>query len=137
MLRVASCEPLKAMKTVVKKPDLSTEFYTEEKCYIVELSNSADDPDLSIARARVEPGVTTRWHRLSNTGERYYILSGEGRVEIGDLPPQNVGPGDITIIPPQCRQRITNTGSEDLIFLALCTPRFSDDVYEDVDDELE
>ncbi len=122
------------MKESIKRQDLSGEFYTNEKCYIVELSNTPDDPDLSIARARVEPGVTTRWHRLSNTAERYYIIRGRGRVEVGNLPAQEVNPGDIAIIPPMCRQRITNIGSEDLIFLALCTPRFSNDVYEDIDD---
>jgi oxalate decarboxylase/phosphoglucose isomerase-like protein (cupin superfamily) len=33
-----------------------------------------------------------------------------------------------------CRQRITNTGVDDLVFLAICSPRFSQDVYEDVED---
>jgi hypothetical protein len=47
------------------------EFYTSERCYIIELSNTPDDPDVSIARARLEPGVTTRWHRLTDTAERY------------------------------------------------------------------
>jgi len=124
-----------AMKETVKPQDLSTEFYTAEKCYIAELSNTPDDPDASIARARVAPGVTTRWHRLSGTVERYYIVSGRGRVEVGKLPPHDVEAGDIALIPPMCRQRITNTGSEDLIFLAICTPRFSNDFYEDIEDE--
>lgn len=119
------------MKPSVIRPDLSTEFYTEEKCFIVELSNSTADEDLSIARARVAPGVTTRWHSLGTSGERYYILSGIGCVEIGDLPPQDVAEGDIVIIPPGCRQRIANTGRGDLEFLALCTPRFVAQDYED------
>ena len=125
------------MKETIKVLGSSPEFYTPEKCHITELSNSADDPDLSIARARVEPGVTTRWHRLRGTGERYFILQGTGRVEIGDLPPQDVKVGDIVIIPAQSRQRITNTGPSDLIFLALCTPRFKESAYEDVDDSPE
>lgn len=112
-----------------------TEFYIEERCYIVEYSNSDNDPDLSIAQARVEPGVTTHWHRLRGTTERYVILSGTGRVEVGDLPPRDVAHGDTVIIPPMVRQRITNTGDEDLIFLALCTPRFSDEVYEDLSED--
>src|SRR3546814_4640431 len=33
---------------------------TEERCFISEWSNHDDDPALSIARARVSPGVTTR-----------------------------------------------------------------------------
>lgn len=104
-----------------------------EGCFITELSNSADDPDVSIARARVEPGVTTRRHRLKGITERYYIVSGKGRVEIGDLPPRVVNPGDVVLIPPMCPQRITNIGKEDLIFLAICSPRFTQKAYEDMD----
>ena len=122
------------MKEAVKQQNLSDEFYTPEKCYITELCNRPDDPDASIARARVEPGVTTRWHRLKGMVERYYIISGRGRMEVGKLPPQEVNPGDVVLIPSMCRQRIANIGSDDLIFLAICTPGFSNDVYEDVEE---
>lgn len=122
------------MKEKIKQQNLNNEFYTSEKCYITELSNTPEDPDVSIARARVEPGVTTRWHRLKGTFERYFIISGKGLVEVGKLPPQEVTAGDIVLIPPMCRQRVTNIGAEDLIFLAICSPRFSQDVYEDIDD---
>lgn len=110
-----------------------TEFYTPERCYINELWNNAADPEASIARARVRPGVTTRWHRLKATTERYVILKGTGRVEVGSLPPQGVGPGDVVLIPPSCRQRITNIGGVDLVFLAICTPRFQPEAYKDID----
>jgi len=122
------------MKETIKQQNLKDEFYTPEKCYITELSNTQDDPDVSIARARVEPGVTTRWHRLKGISERYFIISGRGLAEIGEQLSQEVTAGDIVLIPPMCRQRITNTGMEDLIFLAICTPRFSRDAYEDIDD---
>jgi len=110
--------------------DPSTEFETEERCAIVELSNVPQDPTVSIAQARVAPGVTTAWHRLRDTTERYVVLSGCGRVEVGDLPAAEVGPGDVVVIPPMCRQRIANTGDCDLIFLAICSPRFVPDAYE-------
>ena len=122
------------MKEAIKHQNPGNEFYTPEKCYITELSNTPDDPDVSIARARVEPGVTTCWHRLRGTFERYYIVNGRGRVEVGKLPPQEVKAGDVVLIPPKCRQRITNISSEDLVFLAICTPGFSNDVYEDIED---
>ena len=122
------------MNATVKRHDPSAEFYTSERCCITELSNSPDDPGASIARARVRPGVTTRWHRLKGTAERYHILRGRGCVELGELAPQEVKPGDTVLIPPMCPQRITNTGAEDLVFLAICTPRFTNDVYEDIDD---
>mgnify|MGYP001812460097 FL=1 len=114
--------------------DRGSEFETPERCFIIEVSNSIADPALSIARARVAPGVTTRGHRLRDTAERYVILSGRGRMEIGDRPPEAVGPGDVVLIPPLCRQRITNTGGDDLVFLAICTPRFTEEVYEELSD---
>lgn len=109
------------------------EYYFREGCYITELLNSADDDAVSVARARVEPGRTTRWHRLHNTGERYIILSGSGVVEIGNEAARVVQAGDTLFIPALCPQRIHNNGSDDLIFLAVCTPRFEPDNYEDID----
>ena len=51
------------LKEIIKQKNNNKEFYTDEKCFITELSNSADDPDASIAQARVEAGITTHWHR--------------------------------------------------------------------------
>ena len=124
---------IRLMNASIRTPDPSAEFPTGERCRILELSNIPDDPDLSIARARVEPGVTTRLHRLAGIAERYVLLAGRGRAEIGDLPPQDVGPGDVVLIPPGCPQRIANLGSTELVFLALCTPRFRPEAYEDID----
>jgi mannose-6-phosphate isomerase-like protein (cupin superfamily) len=123
------------MKATINKVKVDDEFYTDEKCYITELSNSDDDPAVSIARARVKAGVTTHWHRLKGTSERYCIISGRGRVDIDGLSPQEVTTGDTVLIPPMCQQRISNIGTDDLVFLAICSPRFTDDVYEDTEDK--
>lgn len=125
------------MKETVRRLEIEDEFYTAEGCHIIEVSNSADDADVSIARARLEPGRTTRWHRLVDTTERYVILAGRGRVEVGSLPPTDVEAGDVVLIPPMCRQRITNTGADDLLFLAVCSPRYTDRAYEDIEDKPE
>lgn len=121
------------MQPPILRAQPAVEVLTDERCYILELSNSPDDPEMSIARARVEPGVTTRWHRVIDTLERYVILDGVGRMEVGDLPPQEVSAGDVVLIPPSCRQRIANTGQGDLVFLAICSPRFLPEAYEDLD----
>ncbi len=105
-------------------------LFAAEGCYVIELSNTVDDPEVSIAQARVEPNITTAWHRLSGVTERYCIISGEGIVEIGENMPRAVVPGDVVIIPPMTRQRISNTGKADLIFLAICSPRFTPRCYE-------
>jgi mannose-6-phosphate isomerase-like protein (cupin superfamily) len=108
------------------------EFYTSEGCFITEWSNTPEDPAVSIARARVLPGLTTRWHRLVAITERYVILEGRGRAYVGEDEPKEVMPGDVVLIPPACRQRIANTGKGDLVFLAVCTPRFTEEAYEEI-----
>ncbi|NIM69468.1 MAG: cupin domain-containing protein [Xanthomonadales bacterium] len=105
------------------------EYYFEEGCFILELHNDPDDPGLSIARARVPAGTATAWHRLRGTTERYVILAGRGEAWVGDQGPLAVAPGDVVAIPPMVGQRIRNTGDDDLVFLALCTPRFERDNY--------
>ncbi len=52
-----------------------------------------------IERARIKPGVMTALHYLKGVNERYLIISGNGIVEAGDLPPTEVGIGDVAIIP--------------------------------------
>ena len=115
------------MPPVLYRADPAAEFFTAERCHILELMNQAASPDLSIARARVAPGVTTELHALSMR-EVYVILEGEGRMEDGGAGTE-VRPGDCIDIAAAQPQRITNTGASDLIFLCLCLPRFQPDAY--------
>ena len=126
---------MSTLQPSIRHRTTGAEYYTDERCYIEESSNSDADPAVSIAQARVVPGVTTRWHRLAGIVERYVILSGLGRAEVGELEPQIVGPGDVVLIPAGCRQRIANVGDADLVFLAICTPRFRVEAYEDIDSD--
>jgi mannose-6-phosphate isomerase-like protein (cupin superfamily) len=112
------------------------EFYTDECCYITELHNTDADEDCSIARARVQPGVTTRLHRLKGTIERYVILEGTAEVTVGDVAPVEVGALDVVNIPADSEQCITNTGEGDLVFLCICTPRFRQQNYIVLDETL-
>ena len=121
------------MATELKQFDVSNEYYFHEGCFIIECSNSDSDPDLSIARARVEAGKTTRWHRLQNTVERYLVLSGTGIAETEDRPATTLTQGDILIIPAGHAQRIHNPGDTDLVFLAICSPRFVSQNYQDAE----
>lgn len=122
------------MHAHIVHPDPQREYaFTEEGCHILESWNDADDPECSITRARVAPGVTTRWHALSEVTERYLIVSGSGLVEVGERAPERVQTGDVVVIPPGIRQRIGNDGKEDLIFYAVCTPRFTPACYAALD----
>jgi mannose-6-phosphate isomerase-like protein (cupin superfamily) len=102
---------------------------TEERCSILETWNHPADPAVSLARARVAPGVTTARHSLS-VDERYLIERGRGRVEVDGVETE-VASGDVVLIPRGATQRIRNLGSEELVFLCICTPRFEPACYED------
>jgi mannose-6-phosphate isomerase-like protein (cupin superfamily) len=118
------------MKSLVITPDPGKEFYSDERCWILE---SWYDETVSIARVRVEPGVTTVLHRLKGVDECYLITEGTGNVEIGDLPSRTVKPGDVAVIPAGTPQRISNTGKTDLVFFCICAPRFTPECYEDLE----
>lgn len=98
------------------------ESATPERCFITELLNHPSRPNASLARARVEPGVTTQLHAL-DVEETYVIEAGSGIMEV-DGERFRVGPGDSVLIPERVPQRIENDSLEDLIFLCLCRPRF-------------
>ncbi len=120
------------MELLIKTPKEQDEFETEEKCAILEILNESDDPTQSIARARVEPGVSTQLHKLTGTSEVYYILSGKGEVELDHKVKQKVVAGDVVRIPPEMAQRIANIGNEDLVFLCVCVPAFTQECYVDL-----
>ena len=99
------------------------EFWTEERCFLSELLNDPASPEVSIALARVEPGVTTQLHALDGVIERYILRKGQGTMEINGIQhPVNIH--DQIIIPTNASQQITNTGDEDIEFYCICTPRF-------------
>lgn len=109
----------------------SNEYFFIEGCHILELFNTEDDDSISIARARVEPGVETKLHRLNGIKERYLIQSGQGLVTLGKQQPFTVKANDVVLIDINMPQKIQNTETEDLIFLVICTPRFTTEAYHD------
>ena len=104
------------------------EYYFKEGCFIQEWHNCEQDPTQSIAHVRVEVGKTTKPHALIDTEERYVILSGEADVTVGDKS-WPVKRGDVVIIPSGVAQNIRNVGESDLMFLAICSPRFQEKNY--------
>src|SRR5262249_7767574 len=126
-LRTASVR----MDPAIFTQNLSKEFFTSELCYIIETYPDCGD-SLSIARARVEPGITTKLHVMEGIHERYIISSGRGRIQVGELPLKEVAAGDIVLIPAGVPQRITNIGDTDLIFYCVCTPPFQQSAYHEL-----
>lgn len=123
-------ESKQGVRSGVRKANAVAERKTPERCYLLEVANDAGDEAVSIARARVEAGVATAWHRLKGVAERYVIVSGQGRVELAGLDPMEVSAGDVVRIAPDTPQRIANIGAADLVFYCVCTPPFRPNRYE-------
>jgi mannose-6-phosphate isomerase-like protein (cupin superfamily) len=119
------------MKPKIIKADILHESFLPEGCFLFENWGAATtgDSQVSVARARVEPGVTTKRHHLEGIQEIYLITQGKGRVTIGDLEPTEVAAGDLVVIPAGVRQQIANIGETDLVFYCICTPSFVQSSY--------
>jgi mannose-6-phosphate isomerase-like protein (cupin superfamily) len=74
----------------------------------------------SLAHAVVPVGQASTPHALA-TSEVYYILAGQGVMQIDDETCA-VEPGDAIYIPPDARQYIRNTGDSPLVFICLVDP---------------
>ncbi len=109
------------------------ELWTDERLYITEILNHAAIADFSVARGRVEPGVTTQLHTL-DVCETYCVTGGQGRIEI-DGQVHDMRPGDCATIAAGQAQRITNTGKSDLVIDLYCRPRFTPDTYHNLEKE--
>lgn len=99
------------------------EYFYKEGCFIEEWLNDVSHAEMSIAHVRVEPEQTTQLHALKNTTERYIMLEGSARVTVGD-DEWHVAAKDVVTIQPGIAQRIQNLQKSDLVFLAICNPRF-------------
>jgi len=118
------------MQPKIVKAKSLRETLTPEQCFICENWSSKN---VSIARARVKSGVTTKAHHLIGVDEIYLIIKGKGKVKIGKLEPIEVKAGDTVFIPAGVSQQITNISKSDLIFYCICTPKFTAKCY--CDDE--
>lgn len=120
---------LVANQAGLRSPDPAKEYFTQERCYINPLVGGGEPGGVSIALARVTPGVITELHRLRDTDESYLVLRGRGRMTVGDRVFE-IAPGDVVLIPAGVPQKVEGLGPADLEFYCVCTPPFRPDCYE-------
>lgn len=70
------------------------------------------------AKVTIEPGCTLGYHEHKNESETYYFLSGEGNYDDNGVV-KKVKKGDVTFTGSGYGHALTNTSSEDLVFMAL------------------
>ena len=77
----------------------------------------------SLAEATIGPGQATERHYHAEAEEIYFVLDGEGEMEL-DGAIARLRSGDAVPIPPGAWHQIRNTGSEPLRFLCCCAPPY-------------
>lgn len=93
-------------------------------------AETAGSSKLSFAMLIIEPGERSRRHFHKETEEIYYILSGQGRVEI-DNETFDIRQGHAIFLPIGSYHQISNTGDQKLIFVCSDAPVFNpEDVIE-------
>lgn len=78
---------------------------------------------LSLAEATIHPGQRTHRHRHGQSEEIYYVLAGEGVVEVAAVA-RRVGPGDAVLIPAGAEHCAMGVGEQDLRLLCACSPPY-------------
>ncbi len=78
----------------------------------------------SLAEIHHPPGTASQAHYHTEAEEVYYVLTGQGAVEI-DGQVQDLRPGDVVVIVPGQRHKVWPRGNDDLVLLVTCVPAYS------------
>lgn len=104
----------------IRSRDRAEPFTTKDGSTIRELMHAANQ---SLAEATLAPGQQTQRHYHAASEELYYLVAGEGEMEV-DGKRSSVAPGDAVLIAPGAWHRITATGDSELRFLCCCAPPY-------------
>lgn len=117
------------MLMIIQNLSSQKPFTTKDGSQIRSILDRTNAPveNQSLAEARIPAGGATQRHFHKLSEEFYFLLEGEGTMEInGEM--QSVKPGDAILIPAGAWHQITAT--RDLQFLCCCAPPYShDDTY--------
>jgi mannose-6-phosphate isomerase-like protein (cupin superfamily) len=98
-------------------------FVTKDGSTIRELHHTQVQ-SLAEATLEVEQATERHYHRV--TEEIYFVLKGQGRMEVdGDV--AHVRPGDAVLIPAGAWHQLENNGTSELRILCCCAPPYSHD----------
>jgi mannose-6-phosphate isomerase-like protein (cupin superfamily) len=110
---------------VVNQLEKQTPFTTKDGSTIRSILDATNAPveKQSLAEAAVPAGGATERHYHRESEEFYFILEGEGTMEV-DGQRQDVGPGAAVLIPAGAWHQITAAATP-LRFLCCCSPPYS------------
>lgn len=85
--------------------------------------NTQNKINYSIAQFTLEQGKKSIIHKIKSS-EIYYILEGRGDLSVGE-DTFHLQKDDSVFVPPNSKQFIKNTGTEDLRFLCIVEPTWN------------
>ena len=98
-------------------------FVTKDGSTIRELHHT-EVQSLAEATLEVEQATERHYHRVAE--EIYFVLKGQGRMEV-DGETSYLRPGDSVLIPPGAWHQLENNGTSELRILCCCAPPYSHD----------
>jgi len=111
-------------------------YVTKDGSIIRELMHpdANDGHNQSLAEAIIPVGVTTRKHLHHTSEEIYHVTQGEGCMRLGDSD-LSINKGDTIVILPGTIHNVTNSGRDDMYIMCSCSPAYSHDDTELVDEQ--
>lgn len=77
-----------------------------------------------VGESIIEQGSSSNPHLHDDAEEVFYVISGTGRVKVGEEE-EDIAPGSCIFIPPKTLHQLLNTGHEELKVLAVTSPPFT------------
>ena len=84
---------------------------------------------LWVGVSKVDPGNTSNPHTHDDAEEIFYVISGHGRIRVGEEE-EAIGPGSCIFVPVGNEHQLINTGDETLKVVAATAPPFELDKFD-------
>jgi len=103
-------------------------YITKDGSQIRELMHPSEhnNKSQSLAEARIPVAEKTQLHKHLLSEELYHVTSGQGQMTLGGEF-FAIGPGDTIAIAPGTAHCVENTGTAELVILCCCSPAYSDE----------
>ena len=92
--------------------------------YLLLAPGQFDSKNLTITWVEGQPGSEQPMHAHPENEQVYVVVQGCGLMKVG-TDSEEVGPGDMVLVPPNTDHAIKNTGGETLVYVSATSPPFA------------
>ncbi|MBW4062194.1 cupin domain-containing protein [Candidatus Saccharibacteria bacterium] len=113
--------------TVRHQDDVPWEARSIPGVLVRDVITNSDEPELSLAEVRIEPGSRFPFHRFAGGPEQFRVMTGACRLMFLTENPVDLVVGHYISIPPGVWFSITTVGDEPVVFVVANAPAFTVD----------